>query len=237
MKPYRQESTCDHTTDRTQFFNDVYPTIRHVAGIRAAAVAKACGLSRDEMADLEQDAALLVWRKLNVFDSRRSSLRTFVERMVANRMVSSIRRVRAEKRRALPAEWTPAFVPCEADSVNLRVDVLRVLSALSPAQRDVCRMLSEHSPTEVSRRAGVCRAAIYRMIGDLRIVFIDAGLEHCPKSKVGAALDLPCLSAIDVASADRRSRQMTNRRKGEIRSALTAADIRSNYYVGGGSRP
>jgi RNA polymerase sigma factor (sigma-70 family) len=185
MKRYSQKPARDRAAGCPRFFDDAYPVIRRVAGVRAAAVAKACGLSDDERADFEQDAALHVWRKLAVFDPSRSSLKTFIERIVANQMASAIRRLRAEKRQTLPDECARTHVDCEADSVNLRIDVLRVLDGLRPDQRDVCRMLADHSATDVSRRAGISRATIYRMIGHLRVVFIEAGLHQLPRPGAG----------------------------------------------------
>jgi RNA polymerase sigma factor (sigma-70 family) len=207
MKRYPQKPAYCRTPDWPRPFDDLYPVIRRVAGARAATVARTCGLSYDERSDLEQDSALEVWRKLSVFDPSRSSIRTFIERIVANRMVSSVRRLRAEKRRTLPSGWTPHRVQSEGHNVNLRIDVLRVLNGLEPGQRDLCRMLSEHSPSEVSRRAGVSRSTIYRIIGELRVAFTDAGLEHFPRSNEVAAFDLSWLSTLDVASSGRCSRQ------------------------------
>ncbi|MBZ5604694.1 MAG: sigma-70 family RNA polymerase sigma factor [Acidobacteriia bacterium] len=185
MKRYFQKPARDRTTGCPRFFDDAYPVIRRVAGIRAAAVAKACRLSDDERADLEQDAALQVWRKLAVFDSSRSSLKTFIERIVANQMTSSIRRLRAEKRQAQPDECVPTHVHREIDTVNLRIDVLRVLDGLRPDQRVVCRMLADHSAADVGRRAGISRATVYRMISHLRIAFTEAGLHGSARPGAG----------------------------------------------------
>jgi RNA polymerase sigma factor (sigma-70 family) len=185
MKRYSQKPACARATGCPRFFDDMYPVIRRVAGVRAAMVARTCGLSFDERADLEQDAALQVWRQLAAFDSSRSSFRTFIERIVTNQMASSVRRLRAQKRQAPPCQRMPRYADCEAGNVNLRVDVLRVLNRLRPDQRDVCRALAEYSPAEISRRAGIARTTIYRMISDLRIAFTDAGFGHAP-SHVGA---------------------------------------------------
>jgi RNA polymerase sigma factor (sigma-70 family) len=190
MKPYSERPVCEHAPDWHRLFDDLYPMIRRVAGVRAAMVARMCGLSYDERADLEQDAALEAWRKLSVFDSSRSSIRTFVERIISNQMASAVRRLRAQRRQA-PAynRTTLRYADCEAGNVDLRVDVLRVLNILRPEQRDVCLMLAVHSPTEISRRAGISRTTIHRMISHLRIAFTDAGLGHAP-SHIGAGRTL-----------------------------------------------
>ena len=181
MKRYSYEPSRDRATGCHGIFDDAYPLIRRIAAVRAAVVAKACGLSDDERADLEQDAAFHVWRKLALFDPSRSSLQTFIERIVANRMASGSRRLRAKMRQAPPATCAPTQIDREADNVDLRIDVLRVLDGLRPDQREVCRMLADYSATDVCLRTGISRATIYRMIGHLRIVFIKAGLYQRPR--------------------------------------------------------
>jgi RNA polymerase sigma factor (sigma-70 family) len=185
MKRYSQKPVHDRVSGRPRLFDDAYPVIRRVAGVRAAAVARTCGLSDDERADLVQDAALRVWRDLAGFDPSRSSLKTFIERIIANQMTSSVRRLRAEKRQAVLSECQPTRVDCEVDRINLRIDVLRVLNVLRPRQRDLCRMLTDHSASDVSRSVGISRATVYRMIGHLRVVFIEAGIQDAPMRGVG----------------------------------------------------
>ncbi len=180
MKRHFRESQGGGPSVLSLSFEDAYPIIRRVAGARAADVAKMCGLLNDERCDLEQEAVFQVWRKLARFDPTRSSLKTFIERIVANQMASSIRRRRALKRQVQPDERARSHVDCEADSVNLRIDVLRVLDGLRPDERDICQMLADHSAVDVSRRAGISRATIYRMIGHLRVAFTEAGLHQPP---------------------------------------------------------
>ena len=180
MKRHSRVSQEDGPPAANPSFNDAYPIMRRVAGVRAADLAKTYGLSSEERSDLEQEAVFQVWRKLAGFDPARSSLKTFIERVVANQMTSFVRRLRALKRHAQPDERARTQVDCEADSVNLRIDVLRVLDGLRPDERDICRMLADHSAIDVSRRAGISRATIYRMIGHFRVVFTEAGLHQPP---------------------------------------------------------
>jgi RNA polymerase sigma factor (sigma-70 family) len=181
--PHKRE--CRRAPVSGPEFDEAYPLIRRVASARATAVARTWGLSQDERDDLEQDATLDLWRKLGMFDPSRSSLKTFIERVVANQMTSAIRRMRALKRQAQPDECARMQVDCEADSVNLRIDVLRVLNGLRPDEQYICRMLADHSAIDVSRRAGISRATIYRMIGHLRIVFTEAGLHQSSGQAAG----------------------------------------------------
>src|SRR2546430_84418 len=83
-------------------FEEAYPIVRRVAGARAATVARVYGLSNDERDDLEQDAALELWRKLGVFDPSRAALKTFIDRVVANQIASIARAQRAVRRTPVP---------------------------------------------------------------------------------------------------------------------------------------
>ena len=158
-------------------FEEAYPIVCRVAGARAASLAAAYCLSLDERLDLEQDAALHAWRRLSVFDPTQSSLKTYIEYVVANHLTSVIRRLRAAKRQIPPTCWQPDYVDSDANAIHLRIDVSRVLRKLPQAQRRVGHMLAHSSPSEVSRCAGLSRASVYRMIGHLRVVFRAAGLE------------------------------------------------------------
>jgi RNA polymerase sigma factor (sigma-70 family) len=185
MKRHSRISPPDLPPVGSTSFEDTYPVVRRVAVARAANVAKMYGLSNDERNDLEQEAVFHAWRKLASFDPTRSSLKTFIERIVASQITSSIRRLRAVKRQAQPDEHARIDVDCEADSVNLRIDVLRVLDGLRPREREICRMLADHSAIDVSRRSGISRATIYRMIGHLRVVFTQAGLHQSSGQAAG----------------------------------------------------
>ncbi len=157
-------------------FADAYPIMHRVAGARAASVAMTYGLSLDERLDLEQGATLQAWRRLGAFDPTQSSLKTFIEYVVANHLTSAIRRLGAAKRQVPYIGWAPDFVDSGADRIHLRIDVSRVLRKLPRAQRQVGLMLVYKSPSEVSRCTGVSRASVYRAIGQLRVAFTAAGL-------------------------------------------------------------
>jgi RNA polymerase sigma factor (sigma-70 family) len=185
MKRYSHQSTGGHAPAYLRFFDHAYPVIRRVAGARAGAAAKSWGLSDDKRADFEQDAAMQVWRKLGAFDSSRSSLKTFIEHIVASQLSSSVRRLRAKKRQALSDYVTNPCPSLEIDRLNFRIDVQRVVDGLPLNQRNICRMLADYSVTEISQREGIPRATIYRLISHLRTVFINAGLHRSSKSGAG----------------------------------------------------
>ena len=182
MKPCRQEPGRGSALVFPKCFAEAYPLMRRVAGAHAAATARALGLPNDEQKDLEQGALLEILRKLGTFDSSRASLKTFLERVVASYIASFLRRRRAAKRQAIGAELVADRVHPQLEAVHLRIDISRLLAKLPPRQRGIGLMLAYHSPVEVSRRTGMSRSKIYRTIGELRLVFIEAGLH---KNKLG----------------------------------------------------
>jgi DNA-directed RNA polymerase specialized sigma24 family protein len=155
MKRYSHQSAGGQPPACLLSFDDVYPVIQRVAGARARAVAKAWGLSDDKRADFGQDAVTQVWRKLGAFDSRRSSLKTFIEHIVAGELSSSFRRLRAKKRQAPSDHGTnpfPSRPSGEIERINLRIDVRRVVDGPQSDQKGICCMLADYSVSEISRR-------------------------------------------------------------------------------------
>jgi RNA polymerase sigma factor (sigma-70 family) len=125
--------------------------------------------------DLEQEGVLACWQALNVFDPRRASLRTFVERVVAARMIS-LHRARTCR---------PRFQPIEDDGhkvgntwameIELRSDIERVLAALSDTDRRIALALIDHTPTEATRLLGMARSTVYERLRHIRVAFMHAG--------------------------------------------------------------
>lgn len=80
--------------------------------------------------------------------------------------------------------------------------------------------------------AGPAVGLIYQFRIDL-----ERALAPLPKVVRETASALASYSAVDTASVVGCSRQMISRRKHQIREALVAAGITSNYFVGRGARP
>jgi RNA polymerase sigma factor (sigma-70 family) len=159
-------------------FEQSYSAASRLAAVRAATIVTLYGLPRDSRLDMEQEALLQLWRKRSAYDPRRGSWRTFSERVVANRISSLVRHMRAQRSGQLkedPLERV-AGLAAPNDRVDLRTDVARVLAGVSQFNRNVAVCLVTHSPTETCRRLGVSRATIYRAIARLRLAFTAAGL-------------------------------------------------------------
>jgi RNA polymerase sigma factor (sigma-70 family) len=154
-------------------FARAYKLVRRVAAVRsAAAIALVPSASRE---DFEQHVVIALWLAISSYDPSRASLRTFVERVAANRIASLMR---SERHSGLSKE-----VPLEnalglaapAGRNELRADVSRVLAGVSAFDRDIAGSLTQRSAAATSRSLGVSRAKVYRAIGRLRIAFTAAG--------------------------------------------------------------
>lgn len=94
-------------------------------------------MSHCEREDLVQDARLGMWKRLNLFDNSRSSLKTFTERAVASHL-ASLRRARRCQPRCQPLDHDQhAADEGWLRAIELRVDVERALETLE--DRDLGR--------------------------------------------------------------------------------------------------
>jgi DNA-directed RNA polymerase specialized sigma24 family protein len=154
-------------------FARAYPLARRAAAVRsAAAIALVPSANRE---DLEQQVTIALWLALSCYDPSRASLRTFVERVAANRMASLIRSLHHSGQfKEVPLENAFGLAAPDGRS-ELRTDVSRVLAGVSAFDRCVAGSLARHSAAETSRRMGVSRAKVYRAIGRLRVAFTVAG--------------------------------------------------------------
>jgi DNA-directed RNA polymerase specialized sigma subunit len=103
----------------------------------------------------------------------RGSLRTFVEHIAATHVSSLFRRTRAKKRTKHDANGESMHVLV---TIELRVDLWRVLGKLETRERKVAQLLAQnHSPTQISRRLRISRPAVYRSIARIREALSPAG--------------------------------------------------------------
>jgi DNA-directed RNA polymerase specialized sigma24 family protein len=91
---------------------------------------------------VKQEAIVGLRRAFPSFDPSRSSLRTFVERVIVSRVTSVLRLQHAAKRKPVFFD-APAVM--EYEPIEVRVDVERVLAAVSDDRRLAC-LLVDHTP-------------------------------------------------------------------------------------------
>lgn len=157
---------------REDLFDLAFPLAKRSAQVRASAIPRYDYFDHE---DLEQDALAAVLAALDRYDEPRASLRTFVERVAANGIASTLRRARAEKRTSLD-DGPLAESPRLSLTVELRLDLNRVLRTLERRDGRVARLLEEYRPAEIARALGISRASVYRSIDRIRDAFIEAGL-------------------------------------------------------------
>jgi RNA polymerase sigma factor (sigma-70 family) len=154
-------------------FEEAYPFARRAAEVRSRKTRLADdSVDRD---DLKQEVLMEVWAALRNFDPGRASLGTFIERIAAHEVVSFKRRIKAKKR-TKPADFE--FVSTSKNmviTVQLRVDLGRLLRNLAPLDRCVARLLVEDSPAQVARILGISRSAVYRSIERIRDALLQGG--------------------------------------------------------------
>lgn len=94
------------------------------------------------------------------------------------------------------------------------------------------RLAQGRQPRELPvRHSGPAAASIHQFRVDL-----ERAMAQLPEVVRETASALSWLSSVEAADAVGCSRQMINRRKHQIRDALIAAGINSDYFFGGGTR-
>ena len=160
--------------------------------------------SDEDMHDLKQDLFLRVFQSLSKFDSRRGTTKTFINRVLNNRLIQILDKRMTVKcgfgkcTRSLD-EYVASLdgesidladtIDREAyllhtgmqrrpsiDECELRIEIERVISTLEPELRDMCNRLRTKSMSQISRDMGVPRRSLYSAIRKLRCIFEEAGL-------------------------------------------------------------
>jgi len=146
---------------REKLFLSAYPLAHRAAGIRSAAAAGLLNSDGIDREDLVQELVLEVWIELSRFDPLRSSLRTFIERVIASKTASEIRTRHTQKRTR--SDYLPASRPVHMIvPVELGLDIRRALRTLSLVDQKMARLLVHYKPVEIAREYGISRGAVYR---------------------------------------------------------------------------
>jgi RNA polymerase sigma-70 factor (ECF subfamily) len=149
------------------------------------------GFTVDDREDLIQQLFVEYLERVGRFSPHRAHYKTFVSRLVSNRVVSLIRVRRREiARRQGPSDHGGVGGSLEAEDVQgqnpapmfgaqqleLQMDVRKAVASLPPHLREVTRGLSAGTPTEVSRLTGRSRRRVYQWLAEIRAVFRDLGI-------------------------------------------------------------
>jgi len=156
-------------------FLEASPLARRAARVRSA---RAVGLLRTlglDSEDLEQEALITLWRAVSRFDPDRAALRTYVERIVESTVASVLRRGCTQKRTPNAASHSEPLHTLV--SLELRLDLDRILNKLEAHDRRVAQLLAEYSPAEAARIGRTSRPSIYRSIDRIRSALLAAGFK------------------------------------------------------------
>ena len=159
-----------------------------------------------EVKDIQHNLIEDVLRRLPKFDGRRAGVKTFICRIIDNKIASILKRHDAACRRDRCANeslddwvydetgaWARRGLTLEESrgrahlgvversdhqQRELEMDTAAVMASLPPRLRGLCAMLRAQTPSAVSRRTSLSRSVVYRHIAAIRAVFLGAGLQH-----------------------------------------------------------
>lgn len=165
------------------------------------------GFTSDDREDLEQELILHLLENWPQFDSRRGSVKTFINCVLDNRIRQILESRKTQKSGF--GKWTVSLdekVEFEDgcgvsridaidreeymlrtgrlrrrafDECDLRIAVEQAISRLPPELRELCERLMTQNVTEISEETGIPRHRFYPSIRKLRCIFEEAGLKDC----------------------------------------------------------
>ena len=153
-----------------------YAAAFKIARFRVTAAIRTQAVSSADRDDLVQELLIAVWLASDKFNPARASLRTFFERVIASRLMSTIRTTRRRPPMQPLDLATVGGMATDATSFELRLDIARLLRQLDSTDRRVAVALAQFSPMDASRKLGLGRSTVYRHIGKLRASFAAAGI-------------------------------------------------------------
>lgn len=163
------------------------------------------GFTREDLDDIKQDITLDLLLRLPKHDPAKSSLNTFINDVVDNKIARMIEAQNAEMRDfriktgslneiAEDVDGTPTELihditdddlpwnhgtgeMSDFDLFELRNDTIRVLSKLPPKLREICLRLMRDNIFVVAREMGIARATLYDQLKIIREHFDKLGLK------------------------------------------------------------
>jgi RNA polymerase sigma-70 factor (ECF subfamily) len=147
------------------------------------------GLPRAEQADLRQELLVDLIRRMAAFDRRRGSLGAFAGIVLRNRASRIALDCARERQRMggaplrLDARGRDGVAlverlaaPGGAPAVERRLDIVRVLSGLPPADRALCIAAASCPLRQLAARGFGSRAGLHRRVSDVRMTLAAHGL-------------------------------------------------------------
>jgi len=163
------------------------------------------GFTASDVKDIQQNLLTDVIERLSKFNGDRACARTFVSRIIDNRIASLIRYQNAACRdcrsqecslddwvrdetgawvrrdTTIDAERSRAHTGCfprpDQDRSDMAADVAVVIADLPSHLRDLCLRLQTRTFSEISRDTGISRSCLYRRIAEIRRRFVALDLD------------------------------------------------------------
>lgn len=180
---------------------------RNVIRYKARKLIGKYGFACDDYEDLTQEMTLDLLTRLPRFNAARTSMNTFVSRLVDNKVSTIIRHRKQEKRDFRREAWSlnetieneegqnierghavsqdqydlrmGNRTQTEAERLDMRVDIALVVATLPPNLQQLAEDLMTFSIAEAASKWGIPRSTLYEKgIAPLRKVFEDRGLRE-----------------------------------------------------------
>jgi RNA polymerase sigma factor (sigma-70 family) len=166
------------------------PDVRKLIRVSSQCLVRRLGCPHLSSEDVEQELLIDLWQRWGRFDATRSQERTFVNRVVRNKMVELVRYHNRKKRGRgtrilslnrllecrnddalchdeLPAERV-ATEPAIDDRTELVADMAALVRGLPDDLRSLCEHLETNSVSAVRRHLGLSKHAMQQEISKLR---------------------------------------------------------------------
>ena len=192
-------SSCPRTASRAFLKPSVLRFVRE----QSRRLVRQLNRSHLSAEDVEQEILLDLWQRWNRFDAARSQERTFVRRVVRNKLVELARYHNRKKRgRGTRVLSLDRLLECNSGShdeaaghddpfldhpladpnvkkrTELAVDMTAALSDLPEDLHELCKRLGKYSRREVRGQLGLTKHALQQEISKLREHFSAAGLHR-----------------------------------------------------------
>ena len=157
-------------------FEQAYPIAVRAAKVRATAAVASGAIPVSDREDIEQEGVTACWRALPKYDPCRASLRTFIERVVANHITSLVRSARRIPVSMPLSDAPPQLAGSDARRCEFEVDLERLSSRIGSRDQQIVFLLLNHSPAEVGRMIGLSSSGVHERLAQLRPIFRRSSL-------------------------------------------------------------